>query len=192
VSFNELKVLTQQKTSPSVGSLLRRSKKTVLLIIVVAAVTLLVSAAVSIILEHGSSITLPSIGNIHTIGVKAYWDSNLKNQTIAIDWGTVYAGQSYNVTLYLQSISNVPTVLEMTATNWTFIDANSTIAPGPTDSTPYVNLTWNCNNQTLNPNETIPTTFTLTTDNSFDFITFLINNNIKQVAMDITIQANEK
>lgn len=174
------------------GALLRRSKKTVLLIIVVAAVTLFLSAVVSILLDHGSSITLPSIGNIHTIGVKAFWDPNLQNQTRSIQWGTVYTGQSYNVTLYVQSISNVPTTLEMTTANWTFINTNSTIAAGPTENTPYINLTWNYNNQTLNPNETIQTTLTLTTDSSSGFITFLINNNIKQVTMDTIIQTNEK
>jgi len=184
--------VAEPKPTPSIGARLRRSKKTVLLIIVVVVVTLLLSAAISIILNNNSSITLPSIGNIHTIGVKAYWDPNLKNQTTGINWGTVYTGESYNVTLYLQSTSNVPTALELTITNWTFINTNNTIASGPADSTPYLNLTWNYNNSTLNPNQTIQTTFTLTTDNSMSFINFLINNNIKQVTMDITIQANEK
>ena len=184
--------MTQQKTKPSIVARLRRSKKTILLVFVVVALTLLLSTALSIILNSNSSITLPSIGNIHTIGVKAYWDANLKNQTTGINWGTVYTGESYNVTLYLQSTSNVPTVLEMTITNWTFINTNNTIAFGPADSTPYLNLTWNYNNQTLNPNETIQATLTLTANSSIDFITFLINNNIKQVTMDITIQANEE
>jgi hypothetical protein len=186
-------VVTQQKTDPSKGAPLRRSKKTFLLIIVVVAVTLFLSAVVSIILDnHFRSISLPSIGNIHTIGIKAYWDPNLQNQTTGIDWGTVYTGQSVNLTLYLQSISNVPTAFEMTTTNWTFINTSNTIAAGPTENTPYINLTWNYNNQTLNPNETIRTTLTLTTDNSSSFIMFLINNNIKQVTMDIIIQTNEK
>jgi hypothetical protein len=187
-------IVTKQETSQlgSIAAFFRRQKKTILLIIVVAAATLSLSAVVSIILDHGSSISLPSIGNIHTIGVKAYWDPNLQSQTIGIDWGTVYTGQSINVTLYLRSISNVPTVLEMTTANWTFINTNNTIAAGPTENTPYISLTWNYNYQTLSPNETIQTTLTLTTDNSFKFITFLINNNIKQVTMDIIIQTNEK
>jgi hypothetical protein len=63
--------VTQQKTNQSIDVLLRCSKKTVLLIIVVAAVTLFLSAAISIILENVTSVSLPSIGNIHTIGVKA-------------------------------------------------------------------------------------------------------------------------
>lgn len=186
--------VTKQETSQlsSIAAFFHRQKKTILLLIVVAAVTLFLSAIVSIIVDNGNSVFLPSIGNIRTVGVKAYWDSNLRNQTTGIDWGTVYTGESYNVTLYLQSISNVPTVLAMTTTNWTFINTNSTIAAGPTENTQYINLTWSYNYRTLNPNETIQTTLTLTTDSSFDFITFLINNNIKQATMDIVIQANEK
>lgn len=180
-----------EKKFRSLGALIRRSKKTILLIIIVVAITLLVSGIISIILDSGSLISLPSVGNIHTIGVKAYWDQTLQNQTTSIDWGTVYTGESYNTTLYLQSISNIPTLLQLTTTNWTFITANNTIAAGSTQTTPYLNLTWNYNNQTLNPNQTIQTTLTLTANSSYDFITFLINNNIKQVTMDIIIQANE-
>jgi hypothetical protein len=186
--------MTQQKPTPlsSVVASLRHLKKTILLIIVVAAVTLVLSGIISIILDTTSIISLPSIASIHTVGVKAFWDPNLQNQTTQIQWGTVYPGQSYNVTLYIQSISNVPTTLQLTTTNWTYLNTNNTIAAGPATSTPYMNLTWNYNNQTLNPAQTIQTTLTLTTDNSPNFIKFLINNSIKQFEMDITIQANEK
>jgi hypothetical protein len=176
----------------SASDFLRLHKKTILLIITVAAITLIVSAVVSIMLDGHSIVSLPSIGNIHTVGVKAYWDTALQNQTTTIDWGTVYPGSSYNVTLYLQSTSNVQTTLTLTTANWTYTNTNNTIVWGPSDSTPYINLTWNYSNETLNPNQTIHTTLTLTTSNTPSFITFLINNSVKQFAMDITIQANEK
>jgi hypothetical protein len=171
---------------------LRRHKKTIVLIVTVATITLVVSTAISIMLESNGIISLPSIGNIHTVGVKAYWDPALQNQTIQINWGTVYTGSSYNVTLYLQSVSNVPTTLNLTTTNWTYVNANNTIGTGPSESTPYMNLTWNYQDQTLNPGQTFQTTLTLTTDNSPSFITFLTNNGIKRFSMDITIQTNEK
>lgn len=176
----------------SASDFLRLHKKTLLLIVVVAAITLVVSGIVSILLDGTSIISLPSAGYIHTVGVKAYWDPNLTNETTQIQWGTVYSGSSYNVTLYLQSMSNVPTTLTLATANWTYKDANNTIIEGPSDNTPYMNLTWNYDNQTLNPDQTIQTTLTLTTDNSASFITFLINNSIRQFTMDITIQANEK
>ena len=170
---------------------LRLHKKTILLIVTVVAITLLVSAAISIMLDNHGGISLPSVGYIHTVGVQAYWDPALQNQTTIIDWGTVYPGASYNVTLYLQSTSNVQTTLTLTTANWTYTNTNNTIVSGPSESTPYINLTWDYNNETLEPNTTIQTTLTLTIDNSQNFITFLINNSIKQFAMDITIQANE-
>jgi hypothetical protein len=175
----------------SISDFLRLHKKTILLIVTVAAITLIVSAAISIILDDRGNISLPSIGYIHTVGVKAYWDPALQSQTVRIDWGTVYPGSSYNVTLYLQSTSNVQTTLSLTTTNWTYTNANNTIVSGPSDTTPYMNLTWNYNNEPLDPNQTIHITLTLTTDNSPNFITFLIRNSIKQFAMNITIQADE-
>jgi hypothetical protein len=186
--------LTHQEDqgSHSASDFLRLHKKTILLIVTVAAITLVVSAAVSIILDGHSIVSLPSIGYIHTVGVKAFWDPTLQNHTTTIDWGTVCTGSSYKVTLYVQSTSNVQTTLALTTTNWTYANTSNTIAWGPSDNTPYINLTWNYNNETLEPNQTIQTTLTLTTDNSPNFITFLVNNRLNQFAMDITIQANEK
>jgi hypothetical protein len=176
----------------SASDFFRVHKKTLFLMVFVAAVTLIASGIVSILLDSTSIISLPSVGYIHTVGVKAYWDPNVQNVTEQIQWGTVYSGSSYNVTLYLQSTSNVPTTLTLETANWTYKDANNTIIEGPSDNTPYMNLTWNYNNLTLTPHETLQTTLTLTTDNSANFITFLINNNIRQFTMDITIQAKEK
>ena len=163
-----------------------------MLIIVAAGMTLVLSSLLSIMLSTTSIIGLPSIGNIRTVGVKAYWDEDLKNQTTNIQWGTVYAGSSYNATLYLESNSNMPTTLQLSVTNWTYINTNNTIASGPSNTTPYLNLTWNYRNQTLNPNQIIQTTLTLTTDNSPTFTAFLIRSNIAQFTMDITITANPK
>jgi hypothetical protein len=190
---DKLIILTHQehRRLHSASDFLRRSKKTILLIVTVAAITLVVSGAISIMLESNSIISLPSVGYIHTVGARAYWDPTLQNETAQINWGKVYTGSSYNVTLYLQSTSNVPTTLSLTTTNWTYINANNTVASRSSDSTPYMNLTWNYDNQTLTPDQTIQTILTLTTDNSAGFITFLISNNITQFSMDITIQANE-
>lgn len=182
----------EKRKRGSITEFIRVNKKITLLIIGVVVTTLFLSAALSLLLEKRQAINLPSIGNIHTIGVNAYWDQSLHNQTERIQWGAVYLGQTYNVTLYLQSTSNVPAVLDLTVTNWTYIDTNGTIVEGPANSTPYMNLTWNYNYQILNPNETIETTIVLTTDNSLNFIKFLTDNRIEQFTVDMTIQADEK
>jgi hypothetical protein len=95
--LDKLSALTEQqkrKTSAIIG-FLRRSKKSVLLVIVVAAATLVLSAGISIVLDGSNPLSSPSIGNIHTVGVKAYWDANLTKRTTGIQWGTVYTGSSY-------------------------------------------------------------------------------------------------
>jgi hypothetical protein len=155
-------------------------------------VTLAISAFVSIVLDNTTNLWFPSTGNIHTLGVTAFWDPSLQNQTTQIQWGTLYMGHSYNVTLYFQSTSNVPTFLEENTTNWTYINTNNFIVSGPTDNTTYMSLNWNYNNQTLNPNQTVEITLTLTTDYSADFTRFLTTNNITRFSMDIIIQANEE
>jgi hypothetical protein len=163
-----------------------------MLIAVVAGITLIVSGLVAIMLDGNSPLRLPSVGYIHTVGVKAYWDTTLQNETRQINWGTVYPGSTNQVSFYLQSASNVPTTLQMTVANWTYKDANDTIILGPADTSPYVNLTWNCENETLASNQTITATLTLTIDISQEFLTYLVNNSMQQFSMDITIQAKEK
>lgn len=170
---------------------LHPSKKTLLLILIVATATIILSTAISIWLSKIYNLHVPSIGTVKTIGVKAYWDANLKNETKQIQWGTTYPGSSINVTLYVQSISNVETTLKLETANWTFQDPNNAIISGPNDSTPYINLTWNYNNATIKPGETVQVTLTLSIDNSFDFIRFLINNNVRNYSFDITIRTLE-
>ncbi|MGD0028147.1 MAG: hypothetical protein ABSC91_04320 [Candidatus Bathyarchaeia archaeon] len=163
-----------------------------MLIAVVAGITLIVSGLVAIMLDGNSPLRLPSVGYIHTIGLKAYWDPTLQNETRQINWGTIYPGSTNNVSFYLQSTSNVPTTLQMTVANWAYKNANDTIIWGPADTSPYMNLTCNCENETLASNQTITATLTLTIDSSQEFLAYLINSNIQQFSMDITLQANEK
>jgi hypothetical protein len=175
-----------------VAAFLHTRKKTILLIVVVAGITLIVSGVISTMLDGNSAFRLPSVGYIHTVGLKAYWDPTLQNETTQINWGTIYPGSSKNTSLYLQSVSNVPTTLQLAVTNWTFTNANNTVVSGPADTTPYMNLTWNYNNETVASNQTVAITLMLTVDNSQSFLTYLIDSNIQQFSMDITIQANEK
>lgn len=176
----------------SIATFLRHSKKTVLLIVVVATVTLVVSALVSTMLDNNYNIELPSIGKIHTVGVKAYWDLDLQNETKEIQWGTLYTGESYNTTLYLQSISNVPTTLRMEY-NWTLQDSkNITVFEPNATASDYLKLSWNSTDQNLNPNEITQTTLTLTMNDSIEFIRTLISKDVEQFTMNITIRASEK
>lgn len=172
----------------SLISFLRSSKKMILLILLVAVATILVTTVISIWLSRFHNLNFPSIGTINTIGVKAYWDTTLHNKTTQIQWDTIYPGTSKNVTLYIQSDSNIDTILELKTANWTFLDSTNKIVYGPSNTSQYMNLTWNYDNTTLNPNETIQVTLTLHADNSQSFIQYLINNNVNLFSFDIIIR----
>jgi hypothetical protein len=158
--------------------LLREHKKTLLLMLVVSTATTLISSAVSIWLSNTHNLSLPTIGTIKTIGVEAYWDSNLENKTETIDWDTVWPGTTKNVTLYIRSVSNVKTVLHLNTSN--IIPANVS---------EYLNLSWNYDGTPLNPAETIQVTLFLSTSGDKSFTRYLITNEVTDFSIDIHIVA---
>ena len=170
---------------------LRSSKKTVLLILVVVVITIIISAAVSILLQRTTNLYVPSLGTIKTLGVEAYWDRNLENKTETIDWGKIWPGTFENRTLHIRSISSIETTLELRTANWTFRDSNNRTVAGPSDSSPYMNLTWNYNETIVRPGETVQVTLTLSVDYSSDFIEFLMTNDVKEFSLDIIISTSE-
>lgn len=153
-------------------------KKKVLLIITVATITFLLNSAVSIWLSEVTNLEIPSIGTIKTIGVEAYWDQTHTNKTEVINWHNIWLGSSKNVTLYVRSISNIKTVLQINATNWS-----------PTNISNNMDLSWNYNEATIDPGEVIQVTITLSTIPSKSFVEYLISNNVKEFSFDIIIQA---
>jgi hypothetical protein len=164
----------------SLFTLLRKNKKTLLLILTVSTATVLISSAVSIWLSNFHNLTLPTIGTIKTIGVEAYWDSNLENKTETIDWDTVWPGTTKNVTLYIRSFSNVKAVLHLNTSNIT-----------PANISEYLNLSWNYDETPLNPDETIQVTLFLSASGEKSFSRYLIDNNVTAFSIDIHIVAYE-
>lgn len=170
---------------------LRSSKKTVLLITITVVITLIIGSMISLWLSKVTKLSVPSLGTIKTLGVEAYWDPDLKNKTETIDWETIWPGTSKNVTLHIRSISNIETTLELRTANWTFRDSNNRTVAGPSDSSPYINLTWNYNETTVRPSETVQVTLTLSVDYSSDSIEFLITKDVKEFSLDIIISTSE-
>jgi len=169
----------------------RSYRKTVLLIAITVAATLIVSSLMSIWLSRVLDLAIPSIGHVTTRGVEAYWDQNLTNKTEIYDWGSIWPGASKNLTLYLRSISNVETTLNLTSENWTFRKSNNDTVAEPPQTTPYMNLTWNYNNTIVQPGEVLQVTLTLSVDRSSDFIEFLIANEVRSFSVDIIISTTE-
>jgi len=170
---------------------LKQQKKTILLIALASAISIAATTMTSIWLSRYHNMHFPTIGTIYTIGVEAYWDQNLTNQTTQIQWGTLYTDTKTNITIYLHSISNIPTTLILKTENWTYTNLAGTNITEPPNRQNYMNLTWNYNNQTLNPDETIETTLTVTVTDNPTFLEYIIQNNITTFKFDITIRPEE-
>jgi hypothetical protein len=175
----------------SLKTFLRRSKKTILYIAIAVVITLTATLIIQWWLKAQGIVYFPSSGTIRTVNVKAYWDENHINETKEFNWGTVYTGSSNNVSIYLQSISNVEATFELSTGNWTFSNSQGEIVLGPVDKISYMNLTWNYANTIVSPNETVRVRLTLIVSDSSNFILFLINNNVKDFHVDIVIRAIE-
>lgn len=167
-------------------------RKEILLVTVAAVITLIVSAIVSFWLSNTTNLTFPTIGTIRMKGVEGYWDLNLTNKTEEYDWGMISPGASRNVTLYLRSISNIETTLYQATGNWTFWNSGNEIAAGPSNSTPYLYLTWDYDNSTLQPGEIIQITLTLHARSSSEFIEFLVAKDVKAFSFDIQISTSQR
>ena len=165
----------------SFAKLLHPSKKTVLLILLVAAITVLISAAISMWLSKTGNLRIPSVGNVITLGAEAYWDKDCENKTEKVDWNMVWPGSSKNVTLYLRSMSNVDTKLNLNTTNW-----------NPADISDYINLSWNYNGTPVTPHQVVRVTLTLSASSSYSFINYLVANNVNEFGFDMTIYASEE
>ena len=168
----------------SVVKLMRSSKKTILLILIVAVVAIITSSMVSILLNRTTRFSVPSFGTIKTEGVEAYWDKALKNKINPeepVNWGTIWAGSSQNVTFYIRSISNIEATLQLNATNW-----------NPANLSEYMTLSWDYNRTIVQPSEVIQVTLTLSASSSYALVHYLITNDVKQFSFDIIIVASEE
>lgn len=180
-----------RQTLASFLHFLRSYKKTLILILTVAVITLLISTTISLLLNRIDNLHIPSLSNIKTLGVEAYWDNNTQNKVEEIDWGTMWLGSSNNVTIYLLSVSTTDTTLKLTDENLTLYNTNQiAIKPAENIST-HMHLNWNYNGSTLESGDVIQVTLTLRTDYSRDFASFLIENDIKRFSLDILIRTRE-
>jgi hypothetical protein len=171
------------------ADVLRRQKNTVLLAVVVVVVTLLLSALVAIWLESDGGMHLPSVGNIRTTGLAAYWDAELTNKAEKIPWGQLMPGSDSSATLYLRSTSNTPVTLVNTTSNWAFMNSLNETVYGPANGTDYMNLTWDYNGSSVNPGQVIVVVITLHAEDSMEFVDYVIENNVQSFSFDINIQA---
>lgn len=85
---------------------------------------------------------LRNVGQIKTVKITAYWDTNMVNQVTVIDWGMMEQGESKSISLFIVSKSNVEISLNMTITSESWI---------PTHAGDWITVTWNAEGVLVGP-----------------------------------------
>ncbi|MEM3378384.1 MAG: hypothetical protein QW674_05505 [Candidatus Bathyarchaeia archaeon] len=169
---------------------IRRSKKTILLIVIVSSLTLIINMFVSMWLSRYDT-SFPSFGIIRVIGVEAY-GGDIRTSPDGqpyLDWGTLYPRTVANNSFYIKSQSNMPVRLDLSISNFVFknsLGENVTVAPPISEP---LKITWNYNNTLVNPRGSVYVTLSLTVSSDIAFLTYVIDNNVKEFAFDINIKA---
>jgi len=114
--------------------------------------------------------SLPSRGNVKTIGVGTYWDANCSDSVFSLDWGIVEPGSSKNITICIRNEGNADMVLSLNTSNWI-----------PPDASRYITLSWDYDGQPIHPNEVIQVTLTIETSATLgDINTFTFDVQIRE------------
>ena len=98
-----------------------------------------------------STQTIPSDGTITTVNVSVYTNSGCTENCTAINWGSLYPGNSTTQTVYVKNTGTVPITLTMTANSWT-----------PANADDYLTLDWNQEGTVLSAGHSVTATLTLT------------------------------
>jgi hypothetical protein len=100
--------------------------------------------------------TISNVGTLKlSVDIGVYWDASFTNRTTAINWGTSDPGTAKSFSMYIRNEGTSALTLSISTSNWS-----------PSTASNYITLNWNYNGQTVNPNEYVSVTFTLTVSNS--------------------------
>jgi hypothetical protein len=110
-----------------------------------------------------TSKTVSNAGTVMAIGVGVYWDNECTNAISSIDWGVLEPGLSKNVTCYIRNEGNSVSTLSMYTSNWN--------PPELAEEDSPITLSWNYSGQSINPDEVIQVTFTLSVSAGIEGIT---------------------
>ena len=124
------------------------------------AYTIVISFAGQALSALQTSRTVSNAGEIKTIGVGIYLDSSCSNCLSSINWGTLDPGTEKTFTYYVRNDGNSPSTLTLQTSNWS-----------PPGAATYILLSWDYDGQTLNIDEVIQVTFTLSISPTIEGIT---------------------
>jgi len=117
-----------------------------------------------------SNETISNVGAVKAIGVGVYWDQTCTNTVTSIDWGTIEPGSTLNKTCYIRNESNSASTLALQTSNW-----------NPSNAEDYISLSWDYGGQSMDPDEVVQVTFTLSVSS--------IIQNITNFSFDIIVSA---
>ena len=108
-----------------------------------------------------TTLALSSTGSIQTTqGLRAYSNIECTSPQTSIEWGELQKGGSTSVTIYIKNEGDSPQTLSLVTSDWT-----------PATAADYLSVSWNYNNQPLNPNGVVQVTLTLSVDPDIQGIT---------------------
>ncbi len=116
--------------------------------------------------------TIPTSGEIKVFGVGIYWDDACNETVASLDWGLAEPGLTTNVTVSIRNEGNAPAILNLNTTEW-----------NPAEASDYITLSWDYNAETIDINQVIQVTLTLSISPSIEGITTF--------AFNITIFASQ-
>lgn len=104
--------------------------------------------------------TVGNVGSVKAIGVGVYWDENCTSEVSFIDWGMLEPDSIENVTVYIRNEGNSVASLSMETSNW-----------NPSNASNYMALSWDYSEQSINPDDVVRITFTLSISATIEGIT---------------------
>jgi hypothetical protein len=115
------------------------------------------------------SSTISNVGALNlSADIGVYWDASVTERTSAIDWGTLDPGATKSFSIYIRNEGNYALTLSMSTSNWS-----------PSTASDYLKVNWNYDGQTVDPDEYVHVTLTLTISASITgFNNFSFNLNI--------------
>ena len=100
-----------------------------------------------------STRSISSGGKITSLNVEIYSNIECTIGNPSIEWGELDKGGTSSVTIYIRNEGESPQTLSLVASDWT-----------PSSAENYLSISWNYNNQPLNPDSVVEITLTLSVD----------------------------
>ncbi len=104
--------------------------------------------------------SISNVGAVKAIGVGVYWNQSCTNTVTSIDWGTIEPGSAVNRTCYIRNEGNSASTLALQTSDW-----------NPSEAAGYIDLSWDYGGQSMNPDDVVRVTFTLSVSSSIQNIT---------------------